>query len=109
MSAVAQPVSIGAGAKLGEAVIQGKVLQSRKLSTQSGPLRLTLLKLAAVDEFESAPTIEVRSVNPVGEVGSVVKLRVSIGGYARSYKRTGDDGESYTVRTAENRLTVIEA
>lgn len=114
MSAVA-PLPSTPGASLLSALVAGKIVsKARSFKTQDGRIFLTLLKLAAPDEFTSPGTIELRSRAQLGEVGDIWRGKVRITGFGRSFasKRTDPEtGEVETtqVRTAENRLDVIEA
>lgn len=94
---------------LGVALIAGRIVGQRAIKTQEGRLFLTLLKLAAPDEFTSPQTIEVRSREALGDKDTTWRGRVSIGGFGRSYdgKADPETGEIRSVRTAENRLTVV--
>lgn len=97
----ANPASITSN--YGLAVIEGKIAHKRRIQTQTGPLHLTILRLRAADEFETAPSVEVRSTEALGDIGSTVKLKVRVGGRQRTYKNAEDE----TVRTADVNLTVV--
>jgi hypothetical protein len=79
------------------------------MNTNAGPLHLTIVKLPAPDEYTSPGTVELRSRQALGDVGSEVDVKVRLGGYPRSYKITDPEtGEQRPVATADNHLTVIE-
>lgn len=110
MSAVPQSIASASTAPtlaLGQALIAGKIVSRRRVTTQSGQLILTLLKLAAPDEFTAPQTIEVRSASAIGQVGDTWRGKVEVGGFGRSYDRTDETGEKVKVQTAEIRLTVV--
>jgi hypothetical protein len=88
--------------------IEGKIATKRRIETQNGALHLTVLRLAAADEYSSPESVEVQSTQGLGAVGETVKLRVRLGGRPRSYDTTTDDGDKRRVQTADNRLTVVE-
>lgn len=95
-----------------QAVIQGKILSKRKIDTQQGLLYLTLLRLPAPDEYTSPATIELRSRDPLGDVGENYQCRVQLGGVQNNYetktvdKETGDE-KKVPVKSARNEYTVI--
>lgn len=104
------PVQPGTGPKLGEALVAGRIVGVRSISTQNGKLWLTLVKLPAPDEFTSPQTIELRSKDRPGSMGEDLRCKVRIGGFGRSYDKTDKDtGEQVTVRTAEVRLDIVAA
>lgn len=108
MNAAVQPIPAGPGVKLGEALLSGRIVSARAIKTQDGRVFLTLVKLPAPDEFTSPQTIEVRSTERLGEVGSDWRGKVRIGGYARQYNTTDKEtGEVTSVRTAEVRLQLV--
>jgi len=92
------------------ALCAGRIASKRRYRNRQGQtVYLTVLKLAAVDEFTSPETIEVRSGQPLGEVGDTWRGKVRLGGYARSYNTDDPQtGEKITVQTADNNLTVVE-
>lgn len=92
------------------ALVAGRISSKRRYRTRQGQtVYLTILKLAAADEFSSPETIEVRSAQPLGEVGETWRGKVKLGGYARSYNTEDPQtGEKVTVQTADNNLTVVE-
>lgn len=94
-------------------LITGRVFSTRRTQSKNGPFSLTVLKLAAPDEFSSPETVELRSEKKLGERGETISVVCRVGGYGRSYdkKETDDDtGEIHrsTVQTADNSLTVVE-
>jgi len=96
-------------ATLGVALLKGRIIgRTRKVGKDGKPFFITLLRLPAPDEYTSPGTVEVRSAASVGDIGGDAHLRVRIGGYGRSYKTTDENGESKTVQTADNSLTVCE-
>ncbi len=89
--------------------IAGRIAAKRRISTQNGPLHLTLVTMPAADEYSSPSTVEVRSKAAIGETGETVRLKCRVGGRARSYKGTDPEtGEVRPVRTAEITLELIE-
>jgi hypothetical protein len=89
---------------------RAKIVGARRMATEGGTLWLTLCKLPNPSDFESGGTIELRSGQRLGVVGDEFTGWCRVGGYARQYKATDKEtGEQVTVRTAEVRLTVIEA
>jgi len=104
---VTPPASTGAVQK-GVALISGRIVAKRAISTQAGRQYLTVIKLPAPDQFTSPATIEVRSAQPLGEHGEDVHFKVRVGGYGRSYSKTDEDGVVTRVATADNHLTVVE-
>lgn len=93
------------------ALVAGKIVQKpRRFRAADGSVYLTLLRLAAPDEFTAPGTIELRSRAPLGEVGDVWRGKVRITGYGRSFpsKPDPETGEVSQVRTADNRLEVVE-
>lgn len=90
--------------------ITGLIVNRRRLSTTTGTLWLTVLKLPAKDKFSHPGTIEVRSQNPVGEINEEWSGIISISGFPRSFnsKPDQDTGEVKSVRTATNNLEVVE-
>lgn len=92
------------------ALVAGRVAARRRYRNRTGhTVHLTVLKLAAADEFSSPETIEVRSEQPLPEVGQVWRGKVRIGGYGRSYQQEEPQtGEKVTIQTADNNLTVVE-
>lgn len=111
MSQVAAGQSTPAQAQvLLTALCAGRIASKRRYRSRQGQtVHLTVLKLAAADEFTSPETIEVRSSQPLGEVGDTWRGKVRIGGYGRSYNtEDAQTGDKVTVQTADNNLTVVE-
>jgi hypothetical protein len=91
------------------AAVKGRVFAARRIQTKNGPQVITILKLAAPDEYSSPQTIELRSAQRLADNGQDWSGRVRIGGYGRQYQATDPEtGEKRTVQTADNSLTVIE-
>jgi hypothetical protein len=89
--------------------IAGRIAAKRRISTQAGPLVLTLVTMPAADEYSSPSTVEIRSKAAFGESGETVRVKCRVGGRARSYKGTDPEtGEIRPVRTAEITLELIE-
>lgn len=108
MNAVVQGVPAGPGLKMAESLLAGRIVAVRAIKTQEGRLFLTLVRLPAPDEYTSPQTVEVRSVERLGDAGADWRGRVRIGGYARQYDVTDKEtGERTTVRTAEVRLEAV--
>lgn len=97
--------------RTGQAFFKGiRIIGARRLATEAGPLWLTLAKIPNPSEFETGGTVELRSSQRLGAVGDEFTGWVKISGYPRQYKATDKEtGEVVQVRTAEVRLTVIEA
>lgn len=111
MSQVETSANPATGAKLsiGQAVLRGRIVARRAISTKNGRQYITIAKLPAPDEFTSPQTVELRSQAPVGEAGELVTVRVQLGGYGRTYQaQDPETGEKRTVQTADNTYTVIE-
>jgi len=76
--------------------IHGRVASKpRRFTTRDGgSLYATLVKLPAADEYSSAATVEVRTVERIGDIGDEWTGDVRIGGSARPFtykdKETGD-------------------
>ena len=109
MSQVQPIAQVQAGAlPLLQALVAGRIVSRRRIATQDGAKFLTILKLAAPDEFSSPQTIEVKSSEQLGEVGDVARCKVRIGGYGRTYDRKDEDtGEVRKVQTANITLEVV--
>lgn len=87
-----------------------RITGARRLATEAGALWLTLCKIPNPSEFETGGTVELRSTQRLGVVGEEFTGWCRVSGYSRQYKSTDKEtGEQITVRTAEVRLTVIEA
>lgn len=97
--------------RIAQAYFRGiRITGTRRLTTEAGPLWLTLCKIPNPSEFETGGTVELRSSQRLGVVGDEFTGWVKISGYPRQYKSTDKEtGEVVQVRTAEVRLTVIEA
>lgn len=95
-----------------QAMIQGKIESKRNISTQQGKLYLTVLKLAATDQYSHPMTIELRSSDPLGEVDDTITVKVQLGGLPNNYetksidRQTGEEVKT-RVRSARNEYTVI--
>lgn len=110
MNQVATPASPATAAlPVLTALLSGRVHATRKITTRTGPFHITVVKLPAPDEFSSPETVELRSKDKLGTQGDMVRCKVRIGGYGRSYQTTDpQDGDKVTVQTADNTLTVVE-
>lgn len=111
MTANAQPAAPGAPAQsgIGLALIAGRIELTTRKSGQNGVYFLTLVKMAAPDEYTSPSTVEVLSREKLGERGETWRGKVRISGYPRSYKTTDQDtGEVVQNRTANVRLEVVQ-
>lgn len=92
-----------------QTVIAGRIAHKRRISTQNGPLHLTLVTMPAPDAYSAPATVELRSRAALGDVGEELRTKCRISGRARSYKGTDPEtGEVRPVRTAEISLEVIE-
>lgn len=93
-----------------QAYLRGRIFSRRKISTQDGPLWLTVIRTPARDQFSHPSTIEVRSKSPIGGRDDDWEGVVEISGFPRSYNTKPDEetGEIGRVHTAEIRLTVAE-
>lgn len=94
----------------GVLLVAGRIrAKPRKITTQAGPLHLTLVTLPAPDEFTSPSTVEIRSKNALGEQGDAIKLKCRIGGRVRPYDKTDrDTGEVTKAQICNIDLTAIE-
>ena len=100
---------IGNPQPVAQTLIAGRIAHKRRISTQSGPLHLTLVTMPAPDAYSSPTTVELRSKTPLGDSGEEVRIKCRVGGRARSYKATDPEtGEIRPVRTADISLEVIE-
>lgn len=90
--------------------INGKIAYSRSQKTEHGRIHLTIMKLAAVDEFSHPSTIEISSENKLGEVDDTWKGVCNVTGYPRSFNAKPDPetGEIKTIRTATISLRAVE-
>jgi hypothetical protein len=107
-----QAASLPPSAKLGlgQCFLSGKIAYSRSQKTEHGRIHLTILKLAAADEFSHPSTVEVSSENKLGEVDETWKGVCAVTGYPRSFngKPDPETGEIKTIRTATINLRVVE-
>jgi len=93
----------------GQAFITGRIHSCRKIDTKTGPLWLTVMKLAAADSYSHPATIEVRSDIRLGKPDDDWTGVVSIHGMANNYDRLDKDtGEREFVYSARNELTVVQ-
>lgn len=88
---------------LGRVRIAGRIELVRQNSGQEGKSYRTVLRLPAPDRFSSPATVEVRSIERLGQREDEVSVVCEVGGYPRSYKTS--DGEK--VNTAENVLKFV--
>lgn len=96
------------GSSIGVALLTGRLGTARRITGQNGGYVLTLVTMAAPDEFSSPSTVEVRSKAKLGERDEIWRGKVRISGYRRSYKTTDPEtGEQRAVQTADIRLEVI--
>ena len=97
--------------RTGQAYFRGiRIIGARRLATEAGALWLTLCKIPNPSEFETGGTVELRSTQRLGVSGEEFTGWCRVSGYPRQYKSTDKEtGEQISVRTAEVRLTVIEA
>jgi len=98
-------------ALINQAFMQGKIAGKRRIKTQEGVLHLTLVRLAAKDEFSHPSTVELRSYDSLGELEDTITVKVQLGGMPNNYesKSTDEDGneKKVQVRSARNEYTVI--
>lgn len=93
-------------------IISGRIEAKRKIKTAAGDLYLTVCRLPAVNEFEHPATVELRSYDPLGDIGETVSVRVRLGGLPNNYdtktidQRTGEELKT-PVKSARNEYTVI--
>ncbi|MDD5323306.1 MAG: hypothetical protein PHD43_22380 [Methylococcales bacterium] len=93
----------------GQAFISCRLASMRKIDTKSGPVFLTVAKMPAVDQFSHPQTIELHSLNRIGKSNDDWSGVVMVGGTSNTYKSVDKDtGESETVYSARNSLTVVE-
>lgn len=92
----------------GCAEIKGRIVARRRITSRNGRLWLTIVRLPAPDEFTSPATVELQSVEGLGDVGDIVRCRVRIGGYARSFDATDPEtGAKVRQQAANNTLEVV--
>lgn len=92
-----------------QAFISCRLASMRKIDTKNGPLFLTVAKMPAVDQFSHPQTIELHSRNRLGKSNDDWSGVVMVGGTSNSYKSVDKDtGETETVYSARNSLTVVE-
>lgn len=90
---------------LGLALISGRITSLRPFTSSQGRMIETILKLPAPDEFSTPQTVSVRSAQKLGEVGEIIRGKVRIGGWGRSYETTDEySGHKVKVPTATNTL-----
>lgn len=93
---------------IGVALLAGRVGNARKINGTNGSYWLTLVTMAAPDEFSSPSTVELRSKQKLGDRDDIWRGKVRISGFRRSYKTTDQEtGEQRAVQTADIRLEVI--
>jgi hypothetical protein len=97
---------------INQAFIQGKIQAKRKIKTQYGDLHLTVLRLAAHDEYSHPATVELRSDEPLGDIEETITVKVKLGGlpnnyYQKSIDRETGEEKKVAVRSARNDYTVI--
>lgn len=102
----AAPVSPSQVAQ-GVCALSGRIHSQSSYRSQTGRVFVTVVKLPAPDAYSTPQTVELRSAERLGDVGEDWTGRVRVGGYGRTYTKTGPDGESVRVLTADNHLTVI--
>lgn len=95
---------------VGQVYIKGRVSYQRVAKTDDGRLFITILKIAAADEFSHPSTIEVTSRTKLGELNEDWTGVCQVTGYPRSYDQKPDPetGEIKTIRTATISLRVVE-
>lgn len=92
----------------GQSYISGRIHSCRKIETKTGALWLTVMKLAAVDEYSHPATIELRSDVRLGKAEDDWTGVVSIHGMPNNYEKIDKQtGEKDFVFSARNELTVI--
>lgn len=96
---------------LGVAYLRGRVRSDRGGKRAGKAGFLTTLALPAPTTYDMPQVVEVWSDQPLGDMGQEVSVKVSIGGFPRSYESKTQDDRGYprtvTVQTADNTLTVI--
>lgn len=105
----AQPVDLPTRPSLkpGQVMLAGKVGARRKISTQDGPRFLTLLKLPAPDQYSSPSTVEVESVESLGQQDDEFRGVFAVRGFPRNFDTKDENGEKRKVYTATNVLTYV--
>lgn len=95
---------------LAQTFLKGKIVHSRSMKTETGRIFLTILKIAAADEYSHPSTVEVSSANKLGEVDDSWSGVCSVTGYPRAYNGKPDQetGEIKSIRTATISLRVVE-
>lgn len=107
MSAVPSNVA-SLSATQGICKLSGRVTSARKITTQRGPMHLTVVKLPAPDEFTSPGVVELRSAASLGRPGDDWSGNVRVSGYGRSYDQTDPQtGDKYKVQSAQITLDVL--
>lgn len=103
------PVPVTPGLAVGEALIVGKAKSQRAISTAEGRRWLTVVTMAARDEFSKPAVVELRSVEKLASAaGEMVRCRVLVGGYANNYEaKNKETGEIDRISSARNSLDVI--
>lgn len=112
MSAAAEKVSpMLPKLQMGQAYLSGLIAGRRRVTTSSGAVWLTVVRLPAADEFSHPATVEVRSKSSIGDVDERWQGIVSVNGFPRQYNSKPDPetGEIKLIRTAEVRLDVVES
>lgn len=75
-----------------QSIVRGRILEVK--SNENGCY--TVIVLPAPDQYSKPETIEVRSRNRLGRPQDDVTVRVSLGGYRRSYKNGHGETEYAT-------------
>jgi len=97
---------------INEGIISGKIKHTRKEKVKSSGeiVFYSVISTAAPDEFSHPGTVEVSSNESIGKRDDLVKVKVQLTGYSRTWDRQAgpnpDDTES--IPTATNYFRVID-
>lgn len=95
--------------QINKGFISGRITTQRRISTSTGPLFLTVVKLPSQSEFDHPATVELRSNHKLGENGEDWQGAVNLRGMPNSYDMTDKEtGEKRRVISARNEYEVID-
>lgn len=111
MSATAQVAEMPASRPkitYNEAFLKGRLISAKRPAGNS-KFWSHLIVIPAPDPYSSPSTVEVLASKRLGERDEDLIVRVSCGGYRRSYRTTDKEtGEVQVVQTADNKFFAIE-
>jgi hypothetical protein len=95
---------------MAQTYLKGRISHSRAVKTENGRVYLTILKIAAADEYSHPSTVEISSAAKLGENEDNWSGVCAVLGYPRAYNSKPDPetGEIKSIRTATISLRVVE-